>query len=246
LDFDPIQTAQNADQLGFGFPGDEPPEFDLGPPGPPEPPDIDLLFPEFFDEFFIPLCLFSGRVPVSRVGVELILPSGDVQRAETDEHGHAGFVIKREMLRPQPGGSEIAPGLGRARLVARFANKEQQTTRTLWLVVARERNALVIDLRKRLLEAHESLLKAVGGRAFFISGDYRNANTKRRESIVRIASALDRLLNVVKLLQAGSAITPIQRLLGLPRSSGPDAITVRIQAFFTDIEERIAGLKKLE
>ena len=105
---------------------------------------------------------------------------------------------------------------------------------------------MVSDLRKRLLDANEVFLKTVGGREFFTSGEYRSAIGKRREAIVRIAGAIDRLLNVIRLLQTGSAMTPMQRLLGLSRSSGTDAIAARIQVFFTDIDKRTAALQKLK
>jgi hypothetical protein len=238
---DPLGGSTEMDPEDFLFPDGERPDFDLGPIGPPEP-DLDLLFPREFDEFFVPVCLVSMRVPVSRVGVELVLPSGEVQRVEADEGGHAAFVVKKEMLQVD-NGDRASDGLARARLTARLPG-QRGPTRALWMAIAPERAAYLDELRKRLVDANERFLDTVGGRVFFTSGAYRGVPEGIRQITAGVAHALDRVLNIFLLLEMGSAMTPIQQLLRLPRSAPPAMIHGRIRSLLQAIDQRTAELRK--
>jgi hypothetical protein len=238
---DPITKEQHGDRFEIGTHVRR--EFDLGPLGPPEPPDLDLLFPDVFDRFFIPICIFSKQVRGSQARMELELSNGEVLGGETDKGGHAGFVVSKAQLSLKQVDEDIA-GLARARFVVRLVDRDVNARRTLWFALAKERQELVASLKNAVLQRNERFLEALGGRDFFISGQYRRAPLTKQMSISRTANAVDRLLNVSKLLAAGSAMTPIQRLLGLPRSSAPIEIAINIRALFATIDEQIETLSK--
>jgi hypothetical protein len=152
--------------------------------------------------------------------------------------------VRKGDLHLDKGGRDSA-GLARARLTVRLTGQDAHA-RALWLAIAPERATYFDTLRKRLLAANALFLDTVGGRKFFTAGNYRSAAEGVRRITAGVALALDRILNILRLLEVGSAMTPIQRLLRLPRSAPPNAVHARILSLFDTIDQRTAELRKPE